>query len=410
MSDLMADSMGTEEKNLPDLIDELLSTLRSHLQMDAVYISEFKEQERIFQFTDTSDEIQGIAPGVCSPLEGSYCKKIVDGELPSVIPDTLQNDIAKQMPVTQRMGIRSYLGVPIRLSTGELYGSLCCFKTSPDAKLAEKDSIMLSAFAELAGKRIERLMQSSQVENEARERILSVINKSQLNMVYQPILNLNGDRITKFEALTRFKAEPYRTPDVWFNEAAKIGLGGLLEMHTIKVALEDLEKLPQGIAISINTSQHNIINGNIEHLLKHYDAKRVVLEITEHEIISDYVALKSSIDSLRKLGVRLAIDDAGAGYSTFQHILELNADIIKLDISLIKNIHLEKSKNALARALIVFANAMGAEIIAEGIETQDELDECRKLGIHKVQGYFIGRPLPLQESLQLANSIGYVNG
>ncbi|VUD67354.1 Putative cyclic-di-GMP phosphodiesterase YjcC [Thalassocella blandensis] len=401
LTELMVNAIDSDDTSLPELINELLSTLRVHLGMDVVFISEFKDQERIFRFADAKSKDSPVEAGLCSTLDESYCKKIVDGELPNIIPDTLENTTTKSMAVTKNLGIRSYMGVPITLTNGKLYGTLCCFKTEPDASLIKKDITILRAFAELAGKRIERLKQSAMEEEKAKARILSVLNNSQLNMVYQPILDLNGDKITKFESLSRFTVEPYRTPDVWFSEAAKIGLGEVLEMHALKLALSDMDKLPENVALSLNTSQHNVINGKIAEALQNVDASRVVLEITEHEIISDYSALKKSLDSLRRQGVRLAIDDAGAGYSTFQHILELNADIIKLDISLIQNIHLDKNKNALAKALIVFAKAMGSEIIAEGIENEEELNECRKLGIHKVQGYYIGRPLPLAESLKI---------
>ncbi len=97
--------------------------------------------------------------------------------------------------------------------------------------------------------------------------------------------------------------------------------------------------------------------------------------------------------------MRLAIDDSGAGYASFQHVLELDADIIKLDISLTKNIHAEPGKYSLAKALCAFAKSAGCSIISEGLETEEDLQALRKLGVDKVQGYLLGRPVPLQEAV-----------
>jgi EAL domain-containing protein (putative c-di-GMP-specific phosphodiesterase class I) len=94
----------------------------------------------------------------------------------------------------------------------------------------------------------------------------------------------------------------------------------------------------------------------------------------------------------------LAIDDVGAGFSSFQHILELEADIIKLDISLTQNINKDNRKFLLAKALCGFAKAIDCSIVAEGIETQAELNALRKLNVDNVQGYFIGRPAPIEDA------------
>ncbi|WP_281248260.1 EAL domain-containing protein [Methylophaga sulfidovorans] len=115
--------------------------------------------------------------------------------------------------------------------------------------------------------------------------------------------------------------------------------------------------------------------------------------------MADYRAFREAIQSLRKQGVRLAIDDVGAGYSSLQHILELGADIIKLDISLIRNIDTDTSRKALTAALIAYAQETGCEVLAEGVETEEEFRELVRLGIKKIQGYFISQPLELEQAI-----------
>ena len=113
----------------------------------------------------------------------------------------------------------------------------------------------------------------------------------------------------------------------------------------------------------------------------------------------DYPALRQALAPLREQGLDIAVDDAGAGYASFQHVLELEAEIIKLDISLIRDIHRDRARQALAAALIRFGEVIGARVIAEGVENREELATLRLLGVAKVQGYFVGKPMPIEDAL-----------
>lgn len=197
---------------------------------------------------------------------------------------------------------------------------------------------------------------------------------------------------------------PYKTPDIWFKEASKVGLNEALEMLAIKNAVKDMAQLNDTIYIAINCSPSHILSGTLEHTLQQSDCTRLVLEITEHSPISDYEKMRAALSPLRNRGLRLAIDDVGAGFSSFQHILELEADIIKLDISLTQNINTDDRKFLLAKALCGFAKAIDCTIVAEGIETEEELNSLRKLNVDSVQGYFIGRPAAINDALSLLNA------
>jgi EAL domain-containing protein (putative c-di-GMP-specific phosphodiesterase class I) len=147
-------------------------------------------------------------------------------------------------------------------------------------------------------------------------------------------------------------------------------------------------------------SPETVLSSRLDALLDRVPVDRVVLEITEHAHIADYVKLREALTTLRSLGVRLAIDDAGAGYASLRHILQLAPDCIKLDISLTRDIHAVRSQRAMAAALVAFAGETGASIIAEGIETAEELATLRDLGVEFGQGYYLGRPAPLSEELR----------
>jgi EAL domain-containing protein (putative c-di-GMP-specific phosphodiesterase class I) len=124
-------------------------------------------------------------------------------------------------------------------------------------------------------------------------------------------------------------------------------------------------------------------------------AKRIVVEITEHEPVDDYEELASALRPLRDLGVRIAIDDAGAGYASLRHTLAVDPDIVKVDISLTAGIEHDRAKRALASALISFADEMDITIVAEGIETEASLQALLELGVRYGQGFHIARPAPL---------------
>lgn len=386
-----------------DSVDEklkkVLSTIRKHLNMDVSFISEFIDKERVFKFVDTGSTTTLINAGDSDPLEETYCKRIVDNELPHIIHDARKNAITRKLNVTDKLSIGSYMGVPIRFSTGKVYGTLCCYKVSPDETLNQRDASFLSAVAEIAGNLIEQNVEARNIHREITERIKSVLDSNKIDIHYQPIYSLHTNKISGFESLSRFFTEPYRTPDVWFAEASRVGLGEALEMMAVEKAVQGMDKFNNDVYISINTSPEHVLSGAISRVLNDIAADRVVIEITEHSPIEDYLQFREALEPLRRRGVRLAIDDAGAGYSSFQHILELEADIIKLDISLIRDIHCSPKKLLLAKALCAFAKATKCTIIAEGIETTEELNELRELGVDSVQGYLLGRPMPVNEAI-----------
>lgn len=182
---------------------------------------------------------------------------------------------------------------------------------------------------------------------------------------------------------------------MWFAEAAEAGLGATLEMAAIHKALRPLAGIPSDSYVSVNASPANIETGEFARALEGVSPQRVVLEITEHATIADYSVVLSACQELRARGIRLAIDDAGSGYASFRHILSLEPDFIKLDMSLTRDIDTDGRRQALIAAFVAFAEKTGSELIAEGIETTSELEALKALGVRKGQGYLLGRPGPL---------------
>ncbi len=228
-----------------------------------------------------------------------------------------------------------------------------------------------------------------------RERIRRALAGDGLSMVYQPIWDLRLRTVVGMEALARFSLQPERPPHAWFAEAAAIGLGVELELFAIGLALADLPRLPDRTYLSLNVSHRTVMSDRLLDLIGDAPSERLVWEITEHEPVDDYATLTPALEHLRSFGSRVAIDDAGAGFASLRHTLMLSPDIIKLDLSLTHEIDLERRKRALAAALISFADEMDMAIVAEGIETKEELATLLALGVGFGQGFFLALPAPL---------------
>ena len=393
--------VGNSEEVPQQRLGRILRAIRTHLHMDVAFLSEFENGRRFFRFVDSLHPNQPVKVDASDPLEETYCQRVVDGRLPGLIPDAAQLAEARSLPVTMALPVGAHISVPIRLKDGEIYGTFCCFSFTPDTSLNPRDLAMMNVFADIAAEQIEQDLESRRTKEEAATRINAVLDRDMLSIVYQPIYHMRDRRIVGFESLSRFSASPTRSPDIWFNEAAQVGLGITLEIKAIQLALQGLRHLPQDVYIAVNVSPETILAGEFQRALADCPLERIVLEVTEHAAIAHYRDIAAVVNPLRERGLRLAVDDAGAGYASFRHILSLAPDVIKLDISITKNIDIDRSRRALARALISFGEETNSKVVAEGVETAGELSVLRELGVNKAQGYFIGKPTPIANAAAL---------
>jgi EAL domain-containing protein (putative c-di-GMP-specific phosphodiesterase class I) len=182
---------------------------------------------------------------------------------------------------------------------------------------------------------------------------------------------------------------------VWFRQAADVGLGEALELLAIERAIEAFDTLPAAASLSVNASPDTLCSPKLIDIVRAAPADRLIVELTEHAVIADYARFNAAVSGLRERGIRLAVDDAGSGFASLRHILDVHPEIIKLDMALTRHIDRDDGRRALASALCDFAGNLGAQVIAEGIEEQQELDELLGLGIEYGQGYLLGRPGPV---------------
>src|SRR5581483_11840265 len=171
-----------------------------------------------------------------------------------------------------------------------------------------------------------------------------------------------------------------------------------LELSAMRRAFDDLDRLPEDAYLSVNVSPDTLADTRLLNLIRRAPPGRVVLELTEHCAVADYEPCRAAMKTLRDYGVQLAIDDAGAGYASLRHIIDLAPDIIKVDRSLVKGIDVDPARRSLFVALVTFARDLGASLVAEGVEHAAEADQLSRWGVRLAQGWHFGRPQPLDAS------------
>jgi PAS domain S-box-containing protein len=258
-------------------------------------------------------------------------------------------------------------------------------QTAP--RLVERLSA-LAIFGSLLGVLLGPGLDSRHRGTEAQAEVQATLDAAAFSSLFQPILDLETGRIAGYEALTRFSN--HETAASAFAAAARAGLGVELETATLVEAVNAAEVLPADVFLSLNASPEFIASGEVARILAG-GSRPIVLEITEHVPIVDYPSLRSTLSGLGPR-VRLAVDDAGAGFASFRHILELAPDFVKLDIGLVRGIDSDPARQALVAGMVFFAAERQLRLIAEGIETAAELATVRRLGVPLGQGFFLGRP------------------
>lgn len=232
--------------------------------------------------------------------------------------------------------------------------------------------------------------------DDERRRLAGPMERGEFHTVFQPVLDLRDRSIIGHEALTRFDTglgTGLDTADT-FARAARLGLTRLFELRTLEAAIEASAGLPGDGWLAVNISPSVLLGDGLQPILDGAGARPVVLELSELEPVVDYGAVRDVVASLDR-NVLLSVDDAGAGFASLAHVLELRATFVKVDRSWIRGIESDPAKRALVAGLRNFAVETGAEIVAEGIETEAELEAVTGLGIELGQGFLLGRPAAL---------------
>jgi EAL domain-containing protein (putative c-di-GMP-specific phosphodiesterase class I) len=225
-------------------------------------------------------------------------------------------------------------------------------------------------------------------------RVDEVLRTGDLTIAFQPVVDATDLRVVGVEALARFGGDPLITPLQWFADAELVDRAQQLDLLAVRSTLASAAKLPPQLYIAINVSPATFASPALCEILRSsaISPDRLVVEVTEHASIEDYAPLIEVRMWLREQGIRLAVDDAGAGYASFRHIVALAPDIIKIDRTIVTGVDHDPARRSLIGAVVTFAGDSGASTVAEGVETAFELSCLAGLGVDAVQGHLTGMP------------------
>ena len=284
------------------------------------------------------------------------------------------------------------IGIGGILADGHAVGALVVATRDADGlvRMAEQRTV-LEELGSLAGTLLGPQLEKASHAQALRADIRRVIDEQESRPVFQPVVDLTTGQVCGYEALTRF--DDGTLPDVRFRLAHSVGMGIELEVACFASAIEAAANLPLDQWLSVNLSPVTVISGAAKQFVE-ASGRMLVVEITEHARIENYPALRRALRELRPM--KVSVDDAGAGFASLRHILELKPDFVKLDIAFVRDIEADPARQALIVGLCHFAARTGAILIAEGIETAAEAETVRGLGVPFGQGYLLGRPGPLE--------------
>ena len=223
-----------------------------------------------------------------------------------------------------------------------------------------------------------------------------VIETGMFAVVYQPIVDITplnaGAPPRGYEALSRFSTG---SPAQWFATASRTGLRIELELAAIRLAIAGFPASDNNAFLALNASIETLCSPLLFESLEGIAPERIVLEVPEDTFIPDYDGIRFHIDRLLGRGFRLAMDDLARGRVDLWHLVRLRPSIIKIDLSMVRDIDLDHSKQSLVNGLRLLGDVLRAEVVTEGIERQGELDYLQQLGVHMGQGNLLGRPGPI---------------
>lgn len=212
----------------------------------------------------------------------------------------------------------------------------------------------------------------------------------------QPIYELASEKITGYEMLSRGPKGPLEIPDVFFNASASLGILKKVDLHCVKRCIMAAKAFHQDLWFHVNIYPSTVQETDPEALLKLFPRNvgewKFCLEIVEDQHINDMDQLCSNLRVLRKAGIKLAIDDVGFGSSTLESLIVLEPDILKIDRRYVTGVAGDNRKERYLLRLIKVARALGAEIVAEGIETRTDLELMMEVGVEYGQGFLWGPP------------------
>jgi EAL domain-containing protein (putative c-di-GMP-specific phosphodiesterase class I) len=383
--------MAKERTSAERQVAELLVIAKESLHLSLSFLTRMDGTTQHLEVVESSIPFL-FKDGITQRQDTTFCQAVIDGKLPAVIPDVKAFPEAMKLPAARIPRLRSFVSSPVMLSDGTMYGTFCAAGFTSDKELNQRDKALMDVLAQAAAVIIEPGVRERARAEEIETRLAPILYGDGPAVVLQPIIELATGVRVGAEALSRFPQEWNKAPDICFEEAHSVGQGDRLEMLALARAADYLDEVRGYVAM--NVSPGTLLLPACRELLSELRLDRVVLELSEHDRVADYEALLAAIAPLRAAGMRLAIDDVGAGFSSLRHIVLTAPEVIKIDRSFVDGVSTDPVLTKLVRALVDFAHGSGAQVVAEGVETGADADALLALGVDYGQGWHFGRPGP----------------
>jgi diguanylate cyclase (GGDEF)-like protein len=350
--------------------------------------------------------------GQVGRLGGDEFQAVLPGSVDIGLLESLARTLIEQVSRPYQIeGHKVMIGASVGIAIGDPG------RASADALVRNADLALYAAKAAGRGKHCfyEAAMHSEAAERQLLENDLrQAVERGELSVHYQPIVRAAGEEISGFEALCRWQ-HPTRgaiSPAKFIPLAEEAGLIGKVGEWVLRTALEEAARWPDHVRVAVNLSPLQFNDPNVTAMVaKHLGetgvaAERLELEITEGVFLAEGDSTDETFSKLKKLGVRLSLDDFGTGYSSLGYLKKAPFDKIKIDQSFVRGASSATNRNAaIIRAIVTLAETLGMDTCAEGVETHDDLQLIRELGVSMVQGYIFGKPSEAEIARELANSV-----
>jgi EAL domain-containing protein (putative c-di-GMP-specific phosphodiesterase class I) len=378
--------LGLEKR--PVGLDRVVELAHLYLELDAVYVAEVRDDRLVVRAWSGDVAAFGVDVDGEVPAAGTIAQSLLGGAVPSVVADGATEPLLATLTVPPAGRVGAFVGVPLRFSDGSPYGAFFGLSQAPDHSLGSRDVRFMAMLGELMSsdfdeqRRLERLSAGLQ----------ELVDDERIDIACQPIFDILTGRCLGVEALSRF-GEPFSRPDVTFAAAEEVGLGLELERLAIRRAWPILAELGAGQFLTINVGPRALLElARRANERTDLELSNLVIEVTEHVGVESYTELRRQLSPLREQGLRLAVDDVGAGYASLHHIVELRPDFVKVDTSLMQGVAGDRVLRVAVGSLVNLSLDLGATTIAEGVELTEDLTVLRDLGVDAAQGYLLGRP------------------
>jgi diguanylate cyclase (GGDEF)-like protein len=265
-----------------------------------------------------------------------------------------------------------------------------------------------------AGRGAFRFFESGMAEKALRRQRIEAdlragIGRNELEVWYQPIVSIARRRICCCEALVRWRhpTQGIISPGEFIPIAEESGLVAPLGEWVLRQACLDAKTWPREVALAVNFSAVQFMRGNLVEMVKRvlretkFPAARLEMEITESVLIADAESVLAALDELRDLGVRVALDDFGAGYSSLSYLSRFRPDKVKIDQTFVRDMDKNGAALAIIKAVKALVYELGVDMLVEGVETLEQLDILRENGADEAQGFLFSKPRPAREIAQL---------